>query len=154
MTGLNIQSLAHLGRGLERGVYQKGKLYSRRRTGCQDVKLLSVLRTKITSVTSLPSCHLTLRSSDCYPLPFPPPREGACHGLSSTLPCNDKTSSCNTQMADAAATLPHRGEGISNYNQIIYNNQPSPQPSPTARNELIHLFTYSLIHLVNAARLH
>ena len=61
--------LSPLGRGLGRGAYQEGKLYSRRRIGCQEVKLLSVLRTKITSVTSLPSCHLTFRSSDCYPLP-------------------------------------------------------------------------------------
>ena len=42
---------------------------SRRRIGCQEVKLLSVLRTKITSVTSLPSCPPNFCSSDNNPLP-------------------------------------------------------------------------------------
>ena len=37
--------------------------------GCQEVKLLSVLRTKITSVTSLPSCPPNFCSSDNNPLP-------------------------------------------------------------------------------------
>ena len=45
----------------------EGKLFGRRRNGGQVVKLLSVLCTKITSVTSLPSCNLFLCSSDCYP---------------------------------------------------------------------------------------
>ena len=145
--------------------------------GGQDVKLLSVLRTKITSVTSLPSCPPNFCSSDNDPLPCPPPREGACVGLSGTLSYIDRTSLCKPQVSGAEATLPivaplsnslpkgargidllipslegrgsegvgdtypssgtkchllpQRGEGISNYNQIIYNNQPSPQPSPT-----------------------
>ena len=86
MTGLNIQSLAHLGRGLGRGANQEDKLYSRRRIGCQEVKLLSVLRTKITSLFSLPSCPLNFCSSDNDPLPSPPPREGVCCGWSGTLP--------------------------------------------------------------------
>ena len=60
MTGLNIQqSLAPLGRG----AYQD----SGRRIGCQEVKLLSVLCTKITSLFSLPSCPPNFCSSDCYP---------------------------------------------------------------------------------------
>ena len=51
-------------------------------SGGQEVKPLSVLRTKITSETSLPSCLLFLCSSDCYPLPIPPPGEGVCAGWS------------------------------------------------------------------------
>ena len=64
------------------------------RPGCQEVKLLSVLRTKITSVTSLPSCPPNFCSSDCTP-PRPSPfSEGACDGLSGTLSCNDGQSLC------------------------------------------------------------
>ena len=63
---------------------------SRRRTGCQEVKPLSVLRTKITSVISLPSCPLFLWASDCYP---PQPsliREGECVDWCRTLSYNDR----------------------------------------------------------------
>ena len=101
-----------LGEGLRERVYLEGRRryegrpFGRRRTGCQEVKPLSVLRTEITSVTSLPSCHLTLRSSDNDPLPSPPPREGACHEWSDTLPCDNKTNSCKPQMADGTATFP------------------------------------------------
>ena len=84
MTVLNIQSLVFLGEGVircqearktrgqasleDRKVRRyEGKLFGSRRTGCQDVKLLSVLRTKITSVISLPSCPPNFCSSDCTP---------------------------------------------------------------------------------------
>ena len=61
-----------------------------KKSRCQEVKPLSVLRTKITSVISLPSCLLDFRSSDCYPLPSPTPREGAltfnCQGTIASFP--------------------------------------------------------------------
>ena len=68
-----------------------------------------------------------------------------CRSLPS---CCDITSSYKTQVSGAAATLPQRGEGISNYNQIIDENRPSPQPSPIGEGAKstyspIHLFSYS-----------
>ena len=131
MTGLNIQqSLAPLGRG----AYQD----SGRRIGCQEVKLLSVLCTKITSVIGLPSYPPNFCSSDCYPPSLI--SEGACsrksilkanichcerqngasqsHNLcnineittsnASHSPRNDIENSCKTQVSGAAATL-HKG---------------------------------------------
>ena len=47
--------LTPLGRGFGRGAYQEGRLFGRRRTGCQEVKPLSVLCAKITFLLSLPS---------------------------------------------------------------------------------------------------
>ena len=41
------------------------------------------------------------------PSPQPSPiGEGVCDGLSSTLQCNDKTGSCNTQCGVCSGTLP------------------------------------------------
>ena len=65
--------LAPLGEGLRERVYlegrrrYEGRLFGRRRTGCQEVKLLPVPGTKITSLFSLPSCPPNFCSSDCYP---------------------------------------------------------------------------------------
>ena len=53
--------------GLRESVYLESRLFCRLRNGCQDVKLLSLLRTKIASEISLPSCPLHFCSSDCYP---------------------------------------------------------------------------------------
>ena len=160
------------------------KLFGCRRIGCQEVKLLSVLRTKITSVTSQPSCPLNFCSSDNDPLPSPHPREGACscktnlqsnnchcerqNGASqspnlcnineittsnaSPSPRNDRENLCKTQVSGAAATLPHRGEGISNYNQIIYNNQPSPQPSPTGEEVSNYKMLKQVQHDTNSSK--
>ena len=105
LKGLFFVPLAPLGRGLGRGANQEDKLYSRRMIGCQDIKLLSVLRTKITSLFNLPSCPLNFCSSDNDPLPCPPPREGACGGWSGPLSCSDITSSCKTQVLAGTATL-------------------------------------------------
>ena len=113
MTGLNIQSLAHLGRGLERGAYQKGKLYSRRRIGCQEVKLLSVLRTKIASLFSLPSCPLNFCSSDNDPLPCPPPREGAC-----SRKFNQQSNACHCERQNGAS----QSHNLYNINEITTSN--------------------------------
>ncbi len=55
-------------------------------------------------------------------------------------------------MADAAATLPQRGEGISNYNQIIYNNQPSPQPSPTGEEVSNYKMLKQVQHDTNSSK--
>ena len=186
--------------GVDTGCFKN----SRRWIGCQEVKLLSVLRTKITSVISLTSCLPNLCSSDCYP-PLPSLiREGACsrksflqanschcerqngasqsHNLynineittsnashsprndmkdsckpqvldgTATFPRNDIESLCRTQMAGAAATLPQRGEGISNYNQIIYNNQPSPQPSPTGEEVSNYKMLKQVQHDTNSSK--
>ena len=114
LKGLFFISLAPLGRGLERGANQEDKLYSRWMIGCHDVKLLSVLRTKIASVIDLPSCHLFLCSSDCYP---PQPsliREGACVDWCGTLPCND--------IMNLIPSLERRGS------KGVGESQPSPQP--------------------------
>ena len=160
------------------------KLFGCRRIGCQEVKLLSVLRTKITSVTSQPSCPPNFCSSDNAPLPSPHPREGACscktnlqsnnchcerqNGASqspnlcnineittsnaSPSPRNDRENLCKTQVSGAAATLPHRGEGISNYNQIIYNNQPSPQPSPIGEEVSNYKMLKQVQHDTNSSK--
>ena len=64
-----------------------------------------MLRTKIASLFSLPSCNLFLCSSDNDPLPCPPPREGACGGWSGPLSCSDITSSCKTQVLAGTATF-------------------------------------------------
>ena len=68
-----------------------------------------------------------------------------------TFPRNDIESLCKTQVAGAAATLPQRGEGISNYNQIIDENRPSPQPigegaKPTYSQNMIRPLTLALSH--------
>ena len=139
-----------------------------RRIGCQEVKLLSVLRTKITSLFSLTSCLPNICSSDNDPLPSPPPREGACsrksylrsnnchcerqNGASPQSPRNDRTNSCKTQVSGAAATLPQRGEGISNYNQIIYNNRSSPQPSPTGEEVSNYKMLKQVQHDTNSSK--
>ncbi len=167
------------------GAYQKGKLYSRQRTGCQEGKLLSVLRTKIASLFSLPSCPLNFCSSDNDPLPCPPPREGACsrkfnqqsnachcerqngasqsHNLynineittsnASHSPRNDIENSCKTHVPGAAATLPHRGEGISkkllkhrgqsDVRKILKQVQDDRNISLKPTDSLINLFSYS-----------
>ena len=59
---------------------------------------------------------------------------------------------CKTQESGAAATLPHRGEGISNYNQIIYNNQPSPQPSPTGEEVSNYKMLKQVQHDTNSSK--
>ena len=62
---------------------------SRRRIEYQEVKLLSVLRTKITSLFSLPSCHLNFCSSDNDPLPqsLPQGREAEKHAAFTLAEC-------------------------------------------------------------------
>ena len=76
--------------------------------GCQDVKLLSVLRTKITSLFSLPSCHLTFRSSDCYPLPqsLPQGREAEKRASRFTLHSSLKKQAAFT-LAEGATHVAH-----------------------------------------------
>ena len=69
-----------------------------------------------------------------------------------TLSYNDIINSCKTQVSGAAATLPHRGEGISNYNQIIYNNQPSPQPSPTGEEVSNYKMLKQVQHDTNSSK--
>ena len=59
---------------------------------------------------------------------------------------------CKTQESGAAATLPHRGEGISNYNQIIYNNQPSTQPSPTGEEVSNYKMLKQVQHDTNSSK--
>ncbi len=59
---------------------------------------------------------------------------------------------CKTQESGAAATLPQRGEGISNYNQIIYNNQPSPQPSPTGEEVSNYKMLKQVQHDTNSSK--
>ena len=95
--------------GVDTGCFQN----SRRRTGCQEVKPLSVLRTKITSVTSLPSCPLTLRSSDNDPLPCPPPREGACSRKS-----NPQANNCHCERQNGAS----QSHNLCNTNEITTSN--------------------------------
>ena len=69
-----------------------------------------------------------------------------------TFPRNDIENSCKTQVSGAVATLPHRGEGISNYNQIIYNNQPSPQPSPTGEEVSNYKMLKQVQHDTNSSK--
>ena len=75
-----------------------------------------------------------------------------CGGWSDTLSYNDITNLCKTLVSGAAATLPHRGEGISNYNQIIYNNQPSPQPSPTGEEVSNYKMLKQVQHDTNSSK--
>ncbi len=95
------------------GAYQKGKLYSRQRTGCQEGKLLSVLRTKIASLFSLPSCPLNFCSSDNDPLPCPPPREGAC-----SRKFNQQSNACHCERQNGAS----QSHNLYNINEITTSN--------------------------------
>ena len=81
-----------------------------------------MLRTEITSVTSLPSCHLTLRSSDCYPLPSPPPREGVCSRKSYL-----RSNNCHCE----------RQNGASQSHNIYINNEiTTSNASHSPRNDI------------------
>ncbi len=76
-------------------------------------KLLSVLCTKITSVTSLPSCHQNFCSSDCYP---PKPsliREGGC-SRKSDLQANN----CHCERQNGAS----QSHNLCNINEITTSN--------------------------------
>ena len=95
---------------------------SRRRIGCQEVKLLSVLRTKIASLFSLPSCPLNFCSSDNDTLPCPPPREGACSRKS-----NPQANNCHCE----------RQNGASQSHNIYINNEiTTSNASHSPRNDI------------------
>ena len=114
LKGLFFVSLAPLGRGLGRGANQM--------VGSPDVKLLSVLRTKITSLFSLPCCHLNFCSSDNDPLPSPPPREGAC-----SRKTNPQANNCHCE----------RENGASQSHNIYINNEiTTSNASPSPRNDI------------------
>ena len=95
--------------GVDTGCFKN----SRRRIGCQEVKLLSVLRTKIASLFSLPSCPLNFCSSDNDPLPCPPPREGAC-----SRKFNQQSNACHCERQNGAS----QSHNLYNINEITTSN--------------------------------
>ena len=123
MTGLNIQFLAFFGDGVN--IWQVF------------IRMLGYYGTKLAGSIVKNLCKT---------------QESGAASNASHSPRNDIENLCKTQVVGAAATLPHRGEGISNYNQIIYNNQPSPQPSPIGEEVSNYKMLKQVQHDTNSSK--